>query len=177
MSPARLPQLGSVVWAELEDANGFQKVRPVVIITPTADLTAGKPGRVVAITTVLENALPAFASGDEHSSSDRWALRDGPETGCRGLRTGRMARSGCSSSPLRNVPDRVLGHSAPATRPQNPVRMRRSGTRSTWSPSTKVIGTLNRAAISTHRSDLEKDEAKPISARQERREARRENSG
>ena len=48
MSPTRLPQLGSVVWAELEDANGYRKVRPVVVVTPTAEITAGKPGRGVA---------------------------------------------------------------------------------------------------------------------------------
>ena len=58
MSPPRLPQLGTVVWAELEDANGYCKVRPVVVITPTADITAGKPVRVVAITTRLPDPLP-----------------------------------------------------------------------------------------------------------------------
>lgn len=58
MTTARLPQLGSVVWAELEDANGFRKVRPAVVITATADIAAGKPVRVVSITTRLPNPLP-----------------------------------------------------------------------------------------------------------------------
>jgi len=53
-----LPQLGSVVWAELEDANGFRKVRPVVVVTATADIAAGKLVRVVAITTRLLTPLP-----------------------------------------------------------------------------------------------------------------------
>ena len=44
-------QLGSVVWAELVDPNGYRKVRPGVVITPTADIDARKPVRVVAITT------------------------------------------------------------------------------------------------------------------------------
>jgi hypothetical protein len=44
VSPTRLPQLGSVVWAELEDANGFRKVRPAVVVTATADIAAGLQG-------------------------------------------------------------------------------------------------------------------------------------
>jgi mRNA-degrading endonuclease toxin of MazEF toxin-antitoxin module len=59
VSPVRAPQLGSVVWAELEDANGFRKVRPAVVVTATADIAAGKPVRVVAITTRLPTPLPA----------------------------------------------------------------------------------------------------------------------
>jgi PemK-like, MazF-like toxin of type II toxin-antitoxin system len=58
VSLTRLPQLGSVVWAELEDTNGFRKVRPAVVVTATADLAAGKPVRVVAITTWLPTPLP-----------------------------------------------------------------------------------------------------------------------
>jgi mRNA-degrading endonuclease toxin of MazEF toxin-antitoxin module len=58
VSPPRLPQLGSVVWAELEDANGIPKVRPAVVVTATADIAAGKPVRVVAITTRLPTPLP-----------------------------------------------------------------------------------------------------------------------
>src|SRR5208337_1921468 len=57
-SPSRPLQLGSVVWAELEDPNGYRKVRPGVVVTPTADINAGKPVRVVAITTRLPNPLP-----------------------------------------------------------------------------------------------------------------------
>jgi len=48
VSPTRLLQLCGVVWAELEDANGYRKVRPVVVVTPTAELAAGKPVRVVS---------------------------------------------------------------------------------------------------------------------------------
>jgi len=48
----------SVVWAELVDPNGYRKVRPGVVVTPTADINSGKPVRVVAITTRLPNPLP-----------------------------------------------------------------------------------------------------------------------
>jgi mRNA-degrading endonuclease toxin of MazEF toxin-antitoxin module len=51
-------RLGSVVWAELEDPNGYRKDRPVVVVSPTADIDAGRPVRVVAITTRLPNPLP-----------------------------------------------------------------------------------------------------------------------
>jgi hypothetical protein len=58
LSPASLPQLGSVVWAELEDANGFRKVRPAVVATVTADIVAGGTLRVLAITTRVPSSLP-----------------------------------------------------------------------------------------------------------------------
>jgi hypothetical protein len=58
VSPSRPLQLGSVVWAELEDANGYRKVRPVVLASPTEDIQAGRPVRVVAITTRLPDPLP-----------------------------------------------------------------------------------------------------------------------
>jgi hypothetical protein len=48
-----------VVWAEIEDSNGFCKVRPAVIVTATADIAAGTSLRVVAITTRLPSPLPA----------------------------------------------------------------------------------------------------------------------
>lgn len=54
----RLPQLGNVVWAELEDANGFRKVRPAVVVSATVDIAAGRPVRVAAITTRLTSPLP-----------------------------------------------------------------------------------------------------------------------
>ncbi len=63
MSPTRRPRLGSVVWAELKDANGYRKVCPVVVVTPTAEITAGKPVRVVAITTRLPEPCPATTYG------------------------------------------------------------------------------------------------------------------
>jgi hypothetical protein len=58
VSPTLRPELGSVIWAELADPNGFLKVRPAVIVSPTADILAGQPVRVVAITTRLPNPLP-----------------------------------------------------------------------------------------------------------------------
>jgi mRNA-degrading endonuclease toxin of MazEF toxin-antitoxin module len=58
VSSNRAPRLGSVAWAELVDANGFGKVRPVVIVTPTAEIAPGKTVRVVAITTRLPVPLP-----------------------------------------------------------------------------------------------------------------------
>jgi mRNA-degrading endonuclease toxin of MazEF toxin-antitoxin module len=60
VSPSRPLQFGSVVWAELEDANGYRKARPVVVVTPTADINAGKHVRVVAITTRLPNPCPTI---------------------------------------------------------------------------------------------------------------------
>ena len=58
MTAARPTQLGSVVWAVVEDANGFRKVRPAVVMTPTADIVAGSPLHVLAITTRLRTPLP-----------------------------------------------------------------------------------------------------------------------
>jgi hypothetical protein len=58
VTPARKPQLGSVVWAELKDDHGFRKVRPAIVVTATADIVAGRSLRVVAITTRLPNPLP-----------------------------------------------------------------------------------------------------------------------
>jgi hypothetical protein len=58
VTPARLPQLGSVVWAELEDANGFRKVRPAVVLTASAEIAAHGTLRVLAITTHLPHPLP-----------------------------------------------------------------------------------------------------------------------
>ena len=58
MSPARPLQLGSVVRAELEDANGYREVRPVAVATPTADIDVAQPVHVVAITTRLPDPLP-----------------------------------------------------------------------------------------------------------------------
>jgi mRNA-degrading endonuclease toxin of MazEF toxin-antitoxin module len=55
---SRTPQLGSVVWAEIADANGHRKIRPAVILTPTADIAPGKRVDLVAITTRLPDCLP-----------------------------------------------------------------------------------------------------------------------
>jgi hypothetical protein len=58
VTSSRPPQLGSVVWVELADAHGFRKVRPAVIVSATADIVAGQPFHVVAITTRLSTPLP-----------------------------------------------------------------------------------------------------------------------
>ncbi len=58
MSAPRVPRLGSVAWAELEDANGIKKIRPVVVVTPTAEIATAKTVHVVAITTRLPEPLP-----------------------------------------------------------------------------------------------------------------------
>jgi mRNA interferase MazF len=55
---SRTPQLGSVVWAEIADANGHRKTRPAVIVTPTAEIAPGKPIHLVAVTTRLPDSLP-----------------------------------------------------------------------------------------------------------------------
>ena len=54
MTKNRLPRLGSVVWALLEDANGFRKVRPAVVLTASAEITSG----VAAVTTRVPDPLP-----------------------------------------------------------------------------------------------------------------------
>ena len=59
MTSVRPPQLGSVVWVELADRNGFRKVRPAVVISPTTTISPGQPVRVVAITTRLPVPIPA----------------------------------------------------------------------------------------------------------------------
>ena len=56
--PSINPQLGSVVWAEIADPNGHQKVRPAVIVTPTCDIAPAHSVRLVAITTRLPDLLP-----------------------------------------------------------------------------------------------------------------------
>jgi hypothetical protein len=58
VTAARPPQIGNLIWTELEDANGFRKVRPAVIVTSTADIAAGHKLRVVAVTTSLPDPLP-----------------------------------------------------------------------------------------------------------------------
>jgi mRNA-degrading endonuclease toxin of MazEF toxin-antitoxin module len=59
VSASRLPQLGSVIWAELADANGIRKVRPAVVVTATEEIMPGGVVRVAAITTRLPQPLPA----------------------------------------------------------------------------------------------------------------------
>lgn len=59
MTGPRLPQLGSVIWAELDDANGHSKIRPAFVVTPTAEIAVAGSVRILAITTRLPDTLPA----------------------------------------------------------------------------------------------------------------------
>jgi hypothetical protein len=56
--PAAL-QLGSIVWAEIADANGLYKLRPTVVITPTDRISQDQPLHVVAVTSRLSEPLPS----------------------------------------------------------------------------------------------------------------------
>lgn len=58
MTSARGPQLGSVVWAEVADANGFRKIRPAVVVTATDNIIVGGRLLLVAITTRIPSPLP-----------------------------------------------------------------------------------------------------------------------
>jgi mRNA-degrading endonuclease toxin of MazEF toxin-antitoxin module len=58
VNPTRLPQLGSVVWAELADPNDYRKIRPAVILTASAEIGSGGSIRVSAITTRIPTPLP-----------------------------------------------------------------------------------------------------------------------
>jgi len=81
VTAARLPQLVSVIWAELQDANGIRKVRPTVVVSPTPDIVAGKPVHVLAVTTRLPDPLP-----DDHDLlpwDRQGAVRSAPQM-CRG---------------------------------------------------------------------------------------------
>ena len=62
MSAARNPQLGSVIWAEMEDANGYRKTRPVVVVSPTADVKAGKER---AVKFLIGQGMKDTKGGDE----------------------------------------------------------------------------------------------------------------
>src|SRR5262245_23801669 len=52
-------QLGSIVWVEVPDPNGFFKLRPALIVTPTEQIAAAERLCVVAITSRLSDPLPA----------------------------------------------------------------------------------------------------------------------
>src|SRR5690242_18050361 len=52
-------QFGQIVWAEIADANGVRKMRPVVIVTAGDRITPSGPLEVVAITSRLPQPLPA----------------------------------------------------------------------------------------------------------------------
>ncbi len=50
---------GQIVWAEVADANGVRKCRPVVLVTPTNQIATATALDVVAITSRLPDPLPA----------------------------------------------------------------------------------------------------------------------
>jgi len=52
-------QLGSVVWAEIADANGIRKLRPAIVVTPTDRISDTGPLHVVAVTSRLSEPLPS----------------------------------------------------------------------------------------------------------------------
>lgn len=49
---------GRIVWTNIADANGIVKVRPAVIVTPTARLSGALAFDVVAISSRLPKPLP-----------------------------------------------------------------------------------------------------------------------
>lgn len=51
-------QFGRIVWAEIADANGIPKRRPVVIVTPSDRITPAAPLDVIAVTSRVPEALP-----------------------------------------------------------------------------------------------------------------------
>jgi hypothetical protein len=50
---------GSIVWAEIADANGVRKLRPAVILRSADQATFAGPFDVVAVTSRLADPLPA----------------------------------------------------------------------------------------------------------------------
>lgn len=55
-----MPRLvtGRIVWADVADPNGYRKLRPAVIVTPTEEIAPSGSIDVVAVTSRLENPLP-----------------------------------------------------------------------------------------------------------------------
>ena len=51
-------QLGRIIWADIADANGVRKRRPVVIVTPSDRITAVAPLEVIAVTSRVPEPLP-----------------------------------------------------------------------------------------------------------------------
>ena len=68
-------RFGQIVWAELADANGIRKVRPAVIVTPSAQIEPATSLEVVAVTSLLPKPLP-----DDHVLLP-WHPRGHPRTG------------------------------------------------------------------------------------------------
>jgi hypothetical protein len=68
-------RFGQIVWAELADANGIQKMRPAVIVTPDDQIPTADSLEVVAVTSWLPQRLP-----DDHVLLP-WHPRGHPRTG------------------------------------------------------------------------------------------------
>lgn len=51
-------QFGRIVWAEITDATGIPKLRPVVIVTPSDRITPAAPLDVIAVTSRVPEPLP-----------------------------------------------------------------------------------------------------------------------
>src|SRR5688500_17384816 len=49
---------GRIAWADVPDANGFRKLRPVIIVTPTDQIQTGQPLDVIAVTSRIVEPLP-----------------------------------------------------------------------------------------------------------------------
>ncbi len=58
MAEANKLRCGQIVWATVKDHNGFRKSRPVIILTSDADIAAGIPLVVMAVTTTFTNPPP-----------------------------------------------------------------------------------------------------------------------
>ena len=50
---------GSIVWAIVRDARGYRKRRPVVVLTPDAEIAADQPLALMAITTTYPDPPPS----------------------------------------------------------------------------------------------------------------------
>lgn len=66
---------GRIVWADVADPNGHRKPRPAVIVTPTEKIVPARPIDVVAVTSRLEDPLPA-----DHVALP-WHAQGHPRTG------------------------------------------------------------------------------------------------
>jgi mRNA-degrading endonuclease toxin of MazEF toxin-antitoxin module len=68
-------QLGRIVWAEIADANGIPKLRPVVIVTSSDRITPTAPLDVIAVTSRVPEPLP-----NDHVLL-QWHAQGHPRTG------------------------------------------------------------------------------------------------
>jgi len=51
-------RFGQIVWAEVADANGIRKTRPVIVVTKDDRISPSSPLEVVAISSLIPNPLP-----------------------------------------------------------------------------------------------------------------------